>query len=363
MQLDKTHVVVRVRTLSEIGDLAMVMIRRYPSALLIGFLVGAVPWIIANAALLSWIPIREAQYGLGDDEAAQEVFRYASWMLLLIVLQTPIAGIFTTIYLGQAVFEKRPTWSSVFQEGRRQFWRWFWVLGIKRLVLPTMALLAFRYGTYFDPFADVVLPVTIVIVVVLVRASRPFVPEILLLEQCPIRSKDSRVITASRRSKSLHSPMNSELSGRFIAVSFISCWLFASVLWSLVWVRGIVTGQWNWGLFVLLVLLPASAWIIGALCTLIRLLNYLDTRIRLEGWEVELAVRAEAIRQFGDDAGSLKPRTTESRQTKPLSTKSRPNKSRSKPATSNSGPNPNPAANPTSAPQENPRPSVHGAGK
>ena len=50
--------------------------------------------------------------------------------------------------------------------------------------------------------------------------------------------------------------------------------------------------------------MPAAAWVIGALSILIRLLNYLDTRIRLEGWEVELAVRAEAIRQFGDDAES-----------------------------------------------------------
>ena len=54
MQLDRTHVVIRLRTLSEIGDLSMVMIRRYPKALLVGFLLGALPWCLANAALLSW---------------------------------------------------------------------------------------------------------------------------------------------------------------------------------------------------------------------------------------------------------------------------------------------------------------------
>ena len=53
-------------------------------------------------------------------------------------------------------------------------------------------------------------------------------------------------------------------------------------------------------MFVYLVLYPLALWAAGALSVLIRFLSYLDTRIRLEGWEVQLAVRAEAIRQFGD---------------------------------------------------------------
>ncbi len=306
MQLDKTHVVIRVRTFSEIGDLAMVMIRRYPSALLIGFVAGALPWMLINAALLSWIPIQELDYGWSDEQARSEMFRYLVWMLLLIILQTPIAGVFTTIYLGQAVFEQRPTWRSVFREGRRQFWRWFWALGIMRLAVPMVIFLAIRFGLPFDPVCDVLVPCVVLLATALVRGARPFMPEILLLEQCPIRSRSSKVITSGRRSKSLHSPLSSELSGRFITISFMACWLFASVLWTLVWVRGIATGYWDWGLLVMLVLMPVAAWVIAALCVLIRLLNYLDARIRLEGWEVELAVRAEAIRQFGEEAGQLK---------------------------------------------------------
>ncbi len=315
MQLDKTHVVIRVRSLSEIGDLAMVMIRQYPSALLVGFLAGALPWIILNAAALSWIPIEENQYGISDDEARSELFRYGAWMLLLIALQTPIAGVFTTIYLGQAVFEKRPTWSAVFREGRRQFWRWFWVLGVKRLAIPALLLVAVRYGAQFNAVFDVMLPIVILVGMTIVRASRPFAPEILLLEQCPLRTKAPGVINAARRSKSLHSPMSSELSGRFLSVSFIACVLFLSVLWTMIWVRGIVSGKWDWGLFVLLVLIPAAAWVIAGLSILIRLLNYLDTRIRLEGWEVELAIRAEAIRQFGEETALPKNAQTDQPET------------------------------------------------
>ncbi|MGB7326494.1 MAG: hypothetical protein WBD31_16590 [Rubripirellula sp.] len=301
MQLDQTHVVIRLRTMSEIGDLALVMIRRYPTALLIGFAAGALPWAIANVLLLGWIPITESGYGLDDEEAMVEIARYMTWMAILVVAQAPAAGIMTTVYLGQAVFEQRPTWSSVFQEAKRRFSRWFWALSVVRLTVPMMVVLAIRWGQPVSAFWDVIVPVGFLVWIALVRAGRPFLPEILMLEQCPLRSKDESVITAKRRSKSLHSPVASDLTGRFVAAAFVLTAVFLSVLYTLMWARGITIGQWAFlDLTVLLVLFPLALWIVAGISVLVRLLNYLDTRIRLEGWEVELAVRAEAIRQFGD---------------------------------------------------------------
>lgn len=321
MQLDQTHVVIRLRTLSEIGDLALVMIRRYPAALLIGFAVGAVPWMIANAAILSWIPIVEAGYGLDDEEAMAEITRYLFWMATLVVAQTPAAGVMTTVYLGQAVFEQKPTWSSVFSEAKRQFARWFWALGMVRLAVPAMVIAASRWGQPASGFWDVMVPAGILIYIAIVRSSRPFLPEILMLEQCPLRSKNDQVITAKRRSKSLHGPMASDLSGRFIAVSAILGVLLLSVMYTILWARGIATGAWSFlDLVVLLGVYPLALWTVAGISTLVRLLNYLDTRIRLEGWEVELAVRAEAIRQFGDDNGGFRPIvSTENTEAQPVS--------------------------------------------
>ena len=82
-----------------------------------------------------------------------------------------------------------------------------------------------------------------------------------------------------------------------------------SLLYSLISIRGILTGNWDWGLFSLLVLYPLALWIVASTSVLMRYLNYLDTRIRLEGWEVELAIRAETIRQFGEDASVFTPST------------------------------------------------------
>ena len=130
MQLDQTHVVIRLRKFTEIGDLSLIMIRRYPEALLVGFGAGAIGWAITNMILLGWIPWEESLYGLDDEAAFGEVSRYVIWMTLLVILQAPAAGVFATLYLGQAVFEKRPTWKYVSSEVKRQFKRWFWVLGL-----------------------------------------------------------------------------------------------------------------------------------------------------------------------------------------------------------------------------------------
>lgn len=315
MQLDQTHVVIRLRKFTEIGDLSLIMIRRYPEALLVGFGLGAIGWAIANMILLGWIPWEESRYGLNDDAAFGEVSRYLIWMTLLVILQTPAAGVFTTLYLGQAVFEKRPTWKYVSSEVRRQFKQWFWVLGVRRLAIPTMILLAFRWSQPASGFWDIFVPLIILLWIAVVRANRPFAPEILLLEQCPLRVSSESGITLAKRSKSLHGPMSSELGGRFFSVSVILGGIAVSCFYTLIWFRGITLGYWNFmNLTVLLVFFPLALWLVASVSVIIRLLNYLDTRIRLEGWEVELSVRAESIRQFGiEESANTSPQPPKSK--------------------------------------------------
>lgn len=305
MQLDQTHVAVRVRSLSEIGDLALVLLHRYPTVLLIGFLAGAWPWMVGNALLLSWIPITESEFGLDDPEAFWELFRYASWMALLVMLQAPAAGVVTTIYLGQAVFEKRPSWKSALAISRKQFWRWFYCLGIRRLAVPTMVFLALRLFQPLNSFFDVTVPLILLVTATIIRAGRPFLPEMILLEMCPLRSSNPNEITLARRARALHRPSAGDIGGRWLAIALTFCVLFCGWFYSLVWVQGITFGYWNFNLVTWLVLFPAALWTIAGLSVVVRMLTYLDTRIRLEGWDVELAIRAEAMRQFGEDHGSV----------------------------------------------------------
>ncbi|MEO1524883.1 MAG: hypothetical protein AAFX06_05575 [Planctomycetota bacterium] len=307
MQLDQTHVAVRVRTLSEIGDLALVLLHRYPTTLLVGFALGALPWILLNAAVLYWIPLTEAQYGLSDDEAFAEISRYLVWMALLVFLQAPAAGVITTIYLGQAVFEQKPTWRGAMRAAREQFWRWFYCLAIRRLAFPVWVYVAFRMFQPVNPFFDGVVPALLFLTSLVVRASRPFLPEMVLLEMCPLRSKDDREITLSRRARALHRPAGNDVGSRWFSIGITLLVLFAGFFYSLMFVRGVTTGYWHFGsLFNYLVIFPLSLWVVAGLSVIVRMIAYLDTRIRLEGWDVELAVRAEAIRQFGEEAGAVR---------------------------------------------------------
>lgn len=309
MQLDQTHLVIRKRVQTEIADLALVMIRKYPTALLIGLTLGAIPWAILNWCLLAWIPIREAEFGLSDDDAAMELYRYLAWMTLLVFAQAPAAGAWTTYYLGQSVFEKRPTWASVRSQVRKFFPRWFWHLAVIRLTIPVMIFLAVRWGQPFDQTADFVVYFAVLAWLLIVRAGRPFLPEIILLEQCPVRSEDPSAITLRRRMRVLHKPMAGELTARMFNVSVAATIVVLAVFYTFGFLRGITLGEWNQDSFSYLVLFPAALWLVAIISVYYRLLNYLDTRIRLEGWEVELAVRAEEVRQFGQQ-DSLSPATS-----------------------------------------------------
>ncbi len=310
MQLDQTHVAIRARTMTEIADLAMVMIRSYPYAAIFGFALGALPWAIANAALLGWIPWQEYSVLSFDEEMASSLVRYQVLMTLLVFLQAPAAGVFTTLYIGQAVFESQPTWLTVFNEAKSSFWRWFWVLGVLRGAIPLMLLIALGWSGGAIEDLSYVWPVILVGAMFFLRANRPFMPEILLLERCPLRAKMVNkiptAITAKQRSSALHSPIGTELFGRFTMMSVLLPILAWLGFYGLIWMRGILFGVWEWDLFVYLVLFPIALWATASLSVLVRFLSYLDTRIRLEGWEVQLAVRAEALRQFGEaDIASL----------------------------------------------------------
>ena len=307
MQLDQTHVAIRARTLTEISDLAMVMIRSYPAAAFFGFAVGALPWAILNLCLLGWIPIQEYRIPTYDQEMESSLLKYQLLMALLVFVQTPAAGVFTTLYIGQAVFESRPPWRSVFREARASFIRWFLVLGVYRGPLPIMAILVANWGQPESFMLDYFWPFLIGLIVLLLRSNRPFLPEILLLERCPLRAGNRLdAIVAKRRSAALHRPIAGELFGRFIAMSFVLIGFVGLFLYTLLWARGVLFGLWVWDVWVYLFLYPLALWGAGSLSVLIRFLSYLDTRIRLEGWEVQLAVRAEAIRQFGDHEDSIK---------------------------------------------------------
>lgn len=305
MQLDRTHVKIRPRTLSEIGDLALLLIRQYPQSLLVGFAIGALPWVLCNWALLGWIPWSESVENVFDEETIEQRYRYVWLMASLIYLQAPLAGSLTTYYIGQAVFEQRPTWRSVFRETWKIYPRLLWSLGVVRGAIPAMVLVLSNWGRPVAGGREVFWILMLLIWATAIRGFRTFLPEILLLERCPIRTKKEHILSARRRSQLLHNPLSGELLGRYMLAGAIVALLAVGLFYSFTFFYETVFNTRKWSAFGMLVLLPLALWIAAGFAVLVRFLSYLDSRIRLEGWEVELGLRAEAIRQFGQEPAIL----------------------------------------------------------
>jgi len=69
--------------------------------------------------------------------------------------------------------------------------------------------------------------------------------------------------------------------------------------------QGVTRSTLHWRCVVDWLVLPTVFWTLGAFATVFRFLCYLDSRIALEGWEVELLMRAEANRLQQNQAGGM----------------------------------------------------------
>lgn len=300
MQLDQTQIVIRARSLGEIGDLAMMVAHRFPGPTMFAGLLGALPWALVNLLLIGWIPVTEFSDSLAG-VSNLDFSRYAYLMFVLVVLQAPIAGALSTVWLGRVVFEPGVKLRDALEALRSSWWPAFWSLGVIRGPIPLMVILATGWGQPFSFLRDLLVPTLLLAWACILRSRWPFVPEILLLERCPLRSKAPSVIALKRRRRALHDLLQGELSGRFLVVSLVLCAIALSIHYALGWSRGVISGYWGSSLIVELFLLPLAMWLAASFSVVVRFLSYLDTRIKLEGWEVDLAVRAEANRmQTGD---------------------------------------------------------------
>ena len=107
MQFDKTLIVVRERSVSDILDLALQMLRIHVWPLTIAMCLGVVPLAIVNYFLTLWMVQLDPDSPDWSGSVAGLV-RFVWTMGLLVVIEAPLASVFGTAYLGQAVFVPAP---------------------------------------------------------------------------------------------------------------------------------------------------------------------------------------------------------------------------------------------------------------
>jgi hypothetical protein len=288
MQLDRTRIAVRERSGIELMDMSLLVLRAYFRPVWQAALLGAAPFMAINAVLL---------WGLWINPDDAFPWRYFWLMTVLVFLQAPWAGAIITAYLGAAVFEEGISVRKAAQETWQRWPQMLWCQGFVRGVVPAMALILLaRQSEGPSWFIEAFLLPVILIYSIALRAFRPFINEIVLLERNPLRAKNSQTITAGKRSKYLHDPSAGDLVMRWMGASLIAVLMVFALVQTVTVLVGLLFGIWTWSGYMMHVGYPIALWLTGGYMAVVRFLNYLDLRIRHEGWEVELRLRAEAVR-------------------------------------------------------------------
>lgn len=294
MQLDRTRIAVRERGVLDTMDLSLHAMRVYALPLLVTMAMGVIPLAVINHLLVDWMLVMAY-------DRSQFPLRFVYIITLLVYIEAPLASIFASSYLGQAVFLDRPRLRDVILDVGKMFPRIVWCQLLIRGIAPAWLLLICveRYGE-FDFLLEGFLLVILLLISMGLRAFRPFINEIVLLERNPLSSKNKRVMTVGRRSSMLHGASGGDLLLRGISANLIGFLLVLAVYGTFMFVLGVMRNDWSQPSLMIRFGFPLAMWITTGYFTVFRFLSYLDARIRQEGWEVELRLRAEAARLAGD---------------------------------------------------------------
>ncbi len=260
MNLDETRIMIRYRTKADVLDLALKMIRVYAAPILTWLTVGVVPMFLLNMWLLADFRLYDYVWGFP--------LGYILLTTLLVFLEMPLATAPLTLFLGQAVFMPQPDRKVLFRDLR-----------------GSLAQLIY-YQVVFRP----------------ISVFYPYLNEIILLERNPLRAKPRGTKTTALRSRELHRDESSDLIINGLLNFFLGVILFGATWLTLAILRLLFFGDWD-------LMTGASVdrpmyttyyhlllWTIVGFTTVLRFLSYLNLRIRREGWDVELQVRAERAR-------------------------------------------------------------------
>lgn len=309
MQLDNTRITVRERSQGEVLDLALHVMREYFQPWLVTTLLAVVPLALINYALIGWMA--DPQYvGYSDGERP---WRFLWNMSLLVYLEAPLAGIFSVAYLGPAVFLEQPTIRQVVADSLKRFPQLVICQLLLRGVLPAWLLLLlvnWQSRTEVNIVVEALLLPMLVCYASLFRALRPYVNEIILLERLPLRPGTAGEMTLGKRSATLHGPYAGDLLVRFIVASAVGVllWLAISLstaaVFKFLFEAGDLTIADTFMRFRITwyhaqLAYPCVLWLMAGYFAVVEYLDYLDLRIKHEGWEVELLMRAEALRLAG----------------------------------------------------------------
>lgn len=284
IKLDQTYVSVRQRSILETYDLAIQIAKDHFLPILITLMIGCIPWMVIDYLILyRW-------------QAAEQPAWFFFLTLTLISFQAPFGTALITDFLGAVMFRQRVHISHAIRNFVRSFGRLFLLHGLLRMAIPGTILIAIMdpswdAGGLFAYYTFIV--GGCMCVALLVRAMRPFATEVVLLEKPDRKNLPGQTASVTSRLSSLHSPAAGPLFGQGLLTFFFASLLFM-VFHSIFSLRGYISGYSGNDFLTYPFFVPMACWLAAGFTTIARFLAYIDLRIRQEGWEVELKLRAEA---------------------------------------------------------------------
>lgn len=287
MQHAKTQIAIRERSILEILDLTLHILRDYFVQISVALIIGAAPFFVLNHLLFGWMS--DVEYGVTFP------FAHVWTSILMITLEAQVASVFVSAFLGKAVFESQPSLRDVCAMVFQTWGRQFLYNGLLRGVLLGPVLVALiQRGNPADHYILAAWLPLLVMYSLSIRLFRPFINEIIVLERNPVRSDRSERMTIGRRSAMLHGPDSATIFGRGLIVFLVAMMLTLTFVGSFMVMAGVFLHDWRQGPIMVRYAYPVAMWMTVAFTAVVRFLCYLDARIRQEGWEVEILIRSEA---------------------------------------------------------------------
>jgi hypothetical protein len=305
MQLDKTAIVIAQRTFLDLVDLSLIVMRRYFKKIVLCSAICIAPFILVNMVLTFPLWSYESLAMQSSAWAEPNVFRFRFYLVQIVTvfLQAPFVLSSLTYFIGQAVFVEQLSVAKVLTSALSRWRQQIVVLGIGRLGLVSFVpLVLYFFSPQFQPGLEIVVYLVIGAgLAYLVRSMRPFAPEILVLERSTLLQKNvvGGQPNFAQRSRWLHALQYNDNFGSHLVLTGIAGWAVACVCGSVMVLWGILFRYWDWSVWIDFLVLPVACWIAAIWMTVIRFLMYMNSRIRTEGWEVELKFKAEAERIEG----------------------------------------------------------------
>ena len=274
MQLDHNRIAIRERHYIEILDLGLRVMRKCGWPLAAALAVGVVPAACFNAWLLAGYVDQYSPIMLDSPFHELDVpLTYLWYMFLLVIWETALATAPATLFLGESLFMEKPQLKQI---ARR-------LLGsLPQLIVYQLILRAILVAMVFAWFV--------------LYAAWPHLNEVILLERNPMRRARQGRMSTYRRTITFHAGYTGDLFGRWLGSVVVGILLFICFWVSMIISRHLFFNEEYWQRTSYTIFYPLALWLTVSYFTVVRFLGYLDLRIRREGWEVELMMRAEQAR-------------------------------------------------------------------